>query len=99
MTFRGRDAVERERQRGVTRRLTGVVTAGRQPLREGAEVVVGDQSVGTLTSGNFSPVLGHGIGMGLLTPGLEPGSEVTVVLRGREIPATVTALPFVRSES
>jgi aminomethyltransferase len=98
-TFRGRDAVERERQRGVTRRLTGVATAGRQPLREGAEVVVGDQSVGTLTSGNFSPVLGHGIGMGLLAPGLEPGSEVTVVLRDREIPATVTALPFVRSES
>jgi aminomethyltransferase len=98
-TFRGRDAVERERQRGVTRRLTGVATAGRQPLREGAEVVVGDQSVGTLTSGNISPVLGHGIGMGLLAPGLEPGSEVTVVLRGREIPATVTALPFIRSES
>ncbi|HVA70789.1 MAG TPA: glycine cleavage system aminomethyltransferase GcvT [Acidimicrobiales bacterium] len=98
-TFKGRDAVERERQRGVTRRLTGVASAGRQPLRDGAEVVADAQSVGTLTSGNFSPVLGHGIGMGLLAPGLEPGREVTVVLRGREIPATVTALPFIRSES
>jgi aminomethyltransferase len=98
-TFKGHDAVERERQRGVTRRLTGVASEGRQPLRDGAEVVADDQSVGALTSGNFSPVLGHGIGMGLLSPGLEPGREVTVVLRGREIPATVTALPFIRSES
>ena len=98
-TFTGHDAVALELQSGVTRLLTGVASAGRQPLRDGAEVVAGDRSLGTLTSGNFSPVLGHGIGMGLLTPGLEPGRDVTVVLRGREIPATVTALPFIRTES
>jgi len=98
-TFKGRAAVERERARGVARLLTGVATSGRQPLRDGGEVVVNGQHVGILTSGNFSPVLEHGIGMGLLTPGLEAGAEVTVVLRGREIPATVTPLPFVRKES
>ena len=43
--------------------------------------------VGTLTSGNYSPVLGRGIGMGLLEPGLAPGQPVAVVLRGREIEA------------
>jgi aminomethyltransferase len=98
-TFKGREAVERERERGVARLLTGVATANRQPLRDGADVVIENQSVGSLTSGNFSPVLEHGIGMGLLTPGLEPGREVTVVLRGRKIPATLTTLPFIRSES
>jgi aminomethyltransferase len=55
--------------------------------------------VGTLSSGNFSPVLGHGIGMGLLAAGLAPGQNVTAVLRGREINAEVTALPFVQKES
>jgi aminomethyltransferase len=98
-TFKGREAVERERERGVARQLTGVASSGRQPLRDGAEVVLDGKSVGTLTSGNFSPVLEHGIGMGLLVPGLAPGRDVTLVLRGREIPAAVTALPFVRSES
>ena len=98
-TFKGRAAVERERARGVARLLTGVAASGRQPLRDGGEVVVNGKHVGILTSGNFSPVLEHGIGMGLLTPGLEAGAEVTVVLRGREIPATVTPLPFVRKES
>ncbi len=95
-TFRGRDAVERERERGLTRVLTGVIVDGRQPLRDGGEVFVDGSSVGMLTSGNFSPVLGRGIGMGLLSTGLDVGTPAMVALRGREIPAGVTTLPFVR---
>ncbi len=98
-TFRGRAAVERERERGVARLLTGVATSDRQPLRDGGEVLVEGDGVGTLSSGNFSPILGHGIGMGLLEPGLAPGQPVTVRLRGREIEAEVVALPFVAKES
>jgi aminomethyltransferase len=98
-TFRGRAAVERERDRGVRRRLTGVTADGRQPLREEGEVVVNDNVVGTLTSGNYSPILEHGIGMGLLEPDLPAGHKATVRLRGREISATITSLPFVRKES
>ncbi len=98
-TFRGRAAVERERERGVARILTGVATSDRQPLRDGGEVAVEGDAVGTLSSGNFSPVLGHGIGMGLLEPGLAPGQPVVVHLRGREIDAEVVALPFVHKAS
>jgi aminomethyltransferase len=98
-TFKGRSAVERERAHGVQRLLQGVATSGRQPLRDGGEVLLDGKHVGVLTSGNFSPVLEHGIGMGLLTPGLEPGADVTVVLRGREIAASLTTLPFVRKEA
>ena len=57
-TFRGKPAVEKERERGVRRLLTGVAARGRQPLREEGEVLVNGNVVGTLTSGNFSPVLG-----------------------------------------
>jgi aminomethyltransferase len=95
-TFRGRDAVAAERERGISKRLTGVVASGRQPLRDGGEVMLHGENVGALTSGNYSPVLERGIGMGLLTENLETGSEVEVSLRGRTIPATVHALPFVR---
>ncbi|MGC2168886.1 MAG: glycine cleavage system aminomethyltransferase GcvT [Acidimicrobiales bacterium] len=98
-TFRGRSAVEREHDRGVARLLTGVATSDRQPLRDGGEVAVEGDVVGTLSSGNFSPVLGHGIGMGLLEPGLAPGQPVAVRLRGREIEAEVVALPFVHKAS
>jgi aminomethyltransferase len=95
-TFRGRDAVDAERQRGPRRLLTGVSVDGRQPLRDGGEVLVDGATVGTLTSGNYSPVLQTGIGMGLLRGDLENGTPVSVSLRGREIPATITPLPFVR---
>ncbi len=98
-TFRGRAAVERERARGPRRRLAGLVSAGRQPLREGAEVLFEGRPVGSLSSGNYSPVLERGIGMGLLTPGLEVGQAVTVALRGREVAASVADLPFVAKES
>ncbi len=95
-TFRGRAAVEAERDRGPARLLTGVAALGRQPLREGAEVVVGGESAGVLCSGNFSPVLGRGIGLGLLKGSLVPGTAVTVSLRGREVEAEIVELPFVR---
>jgi aminomethyltransferase len=95
-TFRGRAAVEAEKARGVGRLLTGVIADGRQPLRDGGEVLVDGVSVGTLCSGNFSPVLERGIGLGLLSGDLEPGTPAVVTLRGREIPVAVTTLPFVR---
>ena len=95
-TFKGRSAVEAEKERGSSRLLTGVKADGRQPLRDGASVLVEGVNVGTLTSGNFSPILGHGIGMGLLKGDLVDATPVTVELRGREVPATVVNLPFVR---
>ena len=95
-TFRGREAVERERERGPEKLLTGLIVEGRQPLRDGGEVLIDGVNVGTLTSGNYSPVLERGIGLGLLRGDPEVGADVSVALRGREIVATVTALPFVR---
>ena len=95
-TFRGRAAVERERERGPSRHLTGVLGDGRQPLRDGARVRVDGRDVGVLSSGNFSPVLEHGIGLGLLDELLEVGTPLTLELRGRDVKASVAALPFVR---
>jgi aminomethyltransferase len=95
-TFRGRDEVEKEMSRGPSRLLTGVIAEGRQPLRDGGDVLVEGQSVGLLTSGNFSPVLERGIAMGLLSGDLAVGTPVSVALRGREIAAQVASLPFVR---
>jgi aminomethyltransferase len=95
-TFRGRAAVQDERDRGPEKLLTGLIVDGRQPLRDGGEVMIDGVDAGTLTSGNYSPVLECGIGLGLLRGSPDVGTPVSVALRGREIAATVTALPFVR---
>ena len=94
--FKGRSAVAAELERGPSRLLSGVMVSGRQPLRDGALVEANGRDVGTLSSGNFSPVLERGIGMGLLSPDLSVGDDVVVSLRGRELAAKVVPLPFVR---
>jgi len=95
-TFRGRDRVLEEQSRGPRRQLAGVWVEGRQPLRDGGEVFINGSSVGPLTSGNFSPVLERGIGMGLLAGEFDDATPVSVTLRGRDIAGTITTLPFVR---
>jgi aminomethyltransferase len=94
--FRGKAPLEAEHDRGVTRRLRGLATEGRQIPREGYPVTQGGVVVGEITSGNFSPTLGHGIALAFLPPETADGDAVTVDVRGREVPAVVTKLPFVR---
>ncbi len=94
--FAGRDALLAERAAGVRRRLTGFITDSRQPPREGAEIVVAGEVVGTLTSGNFSPMLGCGIALGFVDAGtaLEVGDEATLLVRSRPLEARRAPLPF-----
>jgi aminomethyltransferase len=94
--FRGKEPLESERDRGVARRLRGLATEGRQIPREGYPVMRDGTVVGEVTSGNFSPTLGHGIALAFLPPDTADGDAVTVDVRGREVPAIVTKLPFVR---
>lgn len=97
--FRGRSALMEERNRGVARQLMGFSTEGRQPPREGAELVVDGKTIGSVTSGNFSPMLGHGIALGFVesAAGLLIGDDVEMQQRGRSLGARVTSTPFVRA--
>jgi aminomethyltransferase len=92
--FRGRDALVAEKERGVARRLRGLVVDGRRPPRDGNEVLAGDEAVGVVTSGNFSPVLERGIGLAFLRPDVEPGAKVEVDVRGSRLAAEVVKPPF-----
>ena len=94
--FRGKAPLEAERDRGVGRCLRGLATEGRQIPREGQSVSRGGIVIGAVTSGNFSPTLGHGIALAFLPPDIVDGDAVVVDVRGREVPAIVTKLPFVR---
>jgi aminomethyltransferase len=97
--FRGKAALEREKAAGVRRRLAGLLAEGRQPPRAGAAVSIAGSPAGEVTSGNFSPVLGRGIALALLPPSTEAGTPVEIDLRGRNLAATVTALPFVSKKA
>jgi glycine cleavage system T protein (aminomethyltransferase) len=94
--FRGRAPLVAERERGMARRLRGLVLEGRQIPRSGCAVSMGEERIGEVTSGNFSPVLERGIALAFLRPDVEDGAAVVVDIRGRTAPATVTSPPFVR---
>jgi aminomethyltransferase len=95
--FRGRKALAAEKERGVARRLRGILLDGRRPPRDGQAVLAGDRPVGTVSSGNFSPVLERGIALAFVDTdaGLEDGDAVTVDLRGTPAPGTIVKPPFV----
>ncbi|MBM3674309.1 MAG: glycine cleavage system aminomethyltransferase GcvT [Actinobacteria bacterium] len=95
--FRGRGALEAERERGVTRRLRGLLVEGRRPPRAGYAVLVDGEAVGVVTSGNFSPTLGHAIALAFLPPDVADGASVAVDVRGAAVAATVVKPPFVGS--
>ena len=86
---------EAERDAGVSRMLMGIATDGRRPARSDCAVFVGDRSVGMVTSGNFSPVLGHGIALAFMPPETEVETPVTVDVRGARIDGRVVPTPFV----
>jgi aminomethyltransferase len=95
--FRGRAALAAERDRGVHRHLVGLSVTGRRPPRAGCPILAGGDLVGTVTSGNFSPVLGHGIALGFVPPDVDAGVEVQIDVRGTLLGATVVETPFVKS--
>ena len=93
--FVGREAALTERGRGIERRLVGITTEGRRPARAGCAVMIDGDVVGHVTSGNFSPVLGHGIALAFVPPDTAEGTAVVIDVRGKELPGRVAATPFV----
>lgn len=93
--FPGRSALEAQRTAGVDPVLRGLTTEGRRPPREGQAVLRSGEQVGSVTSGNFSPTLGHGVAMAMLSPDVEPGDVLSLDARGGEVPAVVVEMPFV----
>jgi len=92
--FVGKTALERQAQRGLAKRQVAFVMDGRQIARHGYPMRAGASS-GTVTSGNFSPVLGRGIGLGYLSPPAEPEAAIEVQIRGKWISAHRSKLPFI----
>jgi aminomethyltransferase len=93
--IRGAARLARELAKGPARVRAGLQVQG-APAREGAEILAGDARIGVVTSGGFSPSLGHPIAMGFVPPAsAEVGTRLEVEVRGRRQAVEVTPMPFV----
>jgi aminomethyltransferase len=96
--FRGRDALVRQKEQGLPSRLRGLLMHDRRHIpRAHHPVMRGDEIVGEVTSGTFSPILEKGIALAYVWPedAVEVGDDVEVDVRGRRGKATVVRPPFV----
>ncbi|MEO9224206.1 MAG: glycine cleavage T C-terminal barrel domain-containing protein, partial [Acidimicrobiales bacterium] len=93
--FQGREPLAAERDRGVHRRLRGIAVDGRRPPRAGQAVILDGEPAGEITSGNYSPMLEHGIALAFLPPDIPEGTSVSVDMRGTQVAAEVVPTPFV----
>ncbi|MBN8484822.1 MAG: glycine cleavage system aminomethyltransferase GcvT [Sphingomonadales bacterium] len=94
--FIGAERVLRDLADGTPQVRVGLALDGRQAAREGAEVYAGSDKVGVLTSGGFSPTLGHPIAMAYVNRAqAAAGTALEIDVRGKRLAATVVPMPFV----
>jgi aminomethyltransferase len=94
--FNGAERILGHLAAGPPVKRVGFTVAGKLPVREGAEVFVGDIKVGTVTSGGFAPSLDHPVGMALVDAAYAiAGSALEADVRGRRVPVTVASMPFI----
>ena len=94
--FPGAESILSALASGPARKRVGLALDGRMAAREGCTVIHDGKAVGEVTSGGFSPSLERPIAMGYVEAGLAaPGTTLEIEVRGKRIPATVVALPFV----
>jgi len=97
--FQGQPALLKQKEQGLTRRLIGFEMIERGVPRHDMEMLKDGAKVGKVTSGNFSPILQKGIGLGALPLALcHEGTMVEIDIRGKHVPAKVVKLPFYKRQ-
>jgi len=97
--FIGRDALARQKEAGLQRKLAGFEVTDRGIARDEYDVVVNNQRVAKVTSGSPAPYLRKNIGFAYLPIEFtNVGQEIEIDVRGRLIGARVVKTPFYKRQ-
>jgi aminomethyltransferase len=93
--FVGRGVLEAQKKGGAPRKLVGFEMVDRGIARHGYPVLLGDEPVGSVTSGSYAPFLQKNIGLCYLPAARAAvGTPFHVDIRGRPVAARVVPTPF-----
>ena len=92
--FIGRRALETQRAQADHDLLVGLVLEGRGVLRNHQKIFANGKCVGKITSGSFSPTLGHSIALARVGRNIKDHCEVD--MRGKLVTVRIVKPPFVR---
>jgi aminomethyltransferase len=93
--FVGRDALVRQKEQGIQRKLAGFVMRDKAFPRHGYPVWHAGKQHGLVRSGTVSPTLGIAIGTCYLPPdAAKEGTGIEIEIRGKKVAAEVVKMPF-----
>jgi aminomethyltransferase len=93
--FVGREALVKQKEAGLRRKLVGFEMRGRGIGRDGYEVYLDGAPAGWVTSGSPSPTLNRNIGLCYLpTEQARPGLPIQVMIRNQPVDAFTVETPF-----
>ena len=99
--FPGAERILSELANGAERRRVGLLPEGRAPVRGRADLFSAEADkwpVGIVTSGAYGPSLAAPMAMGYVPGDLAAiGTRLFAEVRGKRLPVTVAAMPFVKS--
>ncbi len=97
--FPGAARILDELEHGAAQRRVGLLPGTRAPMRAGTGIFAAQDApepIGRVTSGAFGPSVGAPVSMGYVpTDHATPGTALWGEVRGKRLPVTVAALPFI----
>jgi aminomethyltransferase len=93
--FNGKQALLAKKALGINQRFVGVMMTSAGVLRDGQTLFFANGETGVLTSGGFSPTLGHAIALARI-PKVAAGAA-HIERRGKQLPVQLIKPPFVRN--
>jgi len=96
--FIGKDVLIKIKESGLKRKLVPLISDEKAFPRHGYDLSIEGVVVGKITSGTVSPILEKAIALGYVESEFaKEGNKINFIIRGREIPAVITKLPFVKN--
>ncbi len=97
--FIGRDALVKQKETGLTRKLVGFEMIDKGIARDGFDVYINDEKVGTVTSGSPAPFLKKNIGLAFVPVEFaNVGQAIKIDVRGKHLAAEIVPIPFYKRE-
>jgi aminomethyltransferase len=98
--FIGRNALAAAKQNPPAQVRVGLELSGKRAAREHYRVFANGEPIGEITSGTFSPTLQKPIAMAYVPPQhSQPGTDLTIDIRGTTEHARIVPLPFYKRDS
>jgi glycine cleavage system T protein (aminomethyltransferase) len=97
--FIGKDALAKQWEDGIKRKLVGFELIGRGIPRAGYEIYKDDKKIGHVTTGYMSPTLGKSIGNALIDMEYtELGEEIDIMIRNKPAKAKIIKKAFLKNK-